>query len=62
MNTSAADDPRDPLFLKSVDSVRRTMGKRPLEDDDLFLLACESISRTYTYEERNYGSSSREQQ
>jgi hypothetical protein len=47
-------DPRDPVFLKSVDSVTRKMGKKPLDDDDLMLLACEEISRTVTHEEKNY--------
>ena len=47
-------DPRDPGFLKSVDTVTRKMGKKPLDDDDLALLACEEISRTVTHVEKNY--------
>jgi hypothetical protein len=47
-------DPRDPAFLESVDVVTRKMGKKPLDDDDLILLACEEISRTVTHEEKNY--------
>ena len=49
-----SSDPRDPVFLKSVDMVTRKMGKRQLDDDDLVLLACEEISRTVTHEEKNY--------
>jgi hypothetical protein len=52
-------DPRDPVFLESVDVVTRKMGKKPLEDDDLVLLACEEISRTVTHEEKNYQASLR---
>jgi hypothetical protein len=47
-------DPRDPAFLKSVDAITRKMGKKPLDDDDLILLACEEISRTFTHEEKKY--------
>jgi hypothetical protein len=47
-------DPRDTEFLKAVDTVTRKMGKKPLDDDDLVLLACEEISRTVTHEEKDY--------
>ncbi|MBN1128352.1 MAG: hypothetical protein JXA71_05165 [Chitinispirillaceae bacterium] len=47
-------DPRDPVFLQSVDAVSRKMGKTLLQDHDLVLIACEEISRTVTHEEKNY--------
>lgn len=41
-------------FAGKLKAVKRKMGKELLSDDDLFVLACEKIARTYTYEEKGY--------
>jgi hypothetical protein len=48
------NDTRDPEFLREIDKVKSAIGKRPLSDDELIVLAGEEISRTYTHEEKKY--------
>jgi hypothetical protein len=47
-------DPRDPEFLRRTEAVRQKSGRQLLDDNDLLLLACEEISRTFTREEIRY--------
>jgi hypothetical protein len=48
------NDPRDPEFLRQAEAVRQKFARQLLEDNDLLLLACEEISRTFTREEMRY--------
>jgi hypothetical protein len=48
------DEPRNPEFLKTVDRVKLAAGRTLLSDEQLLVLTCEEISRTYTHEEKNY--------
>jgi hypothetical protein len=47
-------DPRDPAFVREVAAIKETLGRRPLTEDELIVLACEEISRTYTHDEKSY--------
>ena len=39
---------------QAIEKVKENMGKRPLSDDEILLLACEEIARTYGREEKGY--------
>lgn len=54
METQRPGDPRDAAFLREAESARERIGRGPLTDDDLIILACEEISRTCTREELRY--------
>ena len=41
-------------FLKRLKEIKEKMGKHILTDDDLFVLMCEKIIQSYTYEEKDY--------
>ncbi len=41
-------------FKENCKKVKRKIGKEPLTDDDLFILLCKKIMRTYTFEEKGY--------
>jgi hypothetical protein len=47
-------DPRDPAFLREVAAIKAAIGRRPLSEDEMVVLACEEISRTYTHDEKSY--------
>lgn len=44
----------DVPFTEALSLTRGKVGRFALDDDDLLLLACEEISHTTTYEEKNY--------
>jgi hypothetical protein len=54
MNQAIPNDPRDAAFLQRVKKVQERIGRELLTDDDLIVLACEEISRTFTREEKQY--------
>lgn len=54
MNQSKPLDPRQADFLKEAEKVQLNIGRKPLSDEDLIILACEEISRTCTNEEKRY--------
>jgi hypothetical protein len=41
-------------LLKAVEEIRKKEGRIRLSDMDLIVLAADEISRTFTYEEKNY--------
>ncbi|MCU0610091.1 MAG: hypothetical protein MUF22_10040 [Chitinispirillaceae bacterium] len=47
-------DPPDFAFIRLVNETRQKIGRQQLDDNDLVILACEEISRTFTHEEKNY--------
>ena len=42
------------LFTKELKAVQKKVGKEMLTDNDLFMLTCEKLLRTYTFEEKGY--------
>jgi uncharacterized membrane-anchored protein YjiN (DUF445 family) len=41
-------------FAEKLKEVKKKVGKELLTDDDLFIMICEKILRTYTFEEKGY--------
>lgn len=41
-------------FTKELKDIQKKVGKKMLTDDDLFILTCEKLLRTYTFEEKGY--------
>lgn len=41
-------------FTEELKTARKKVGKKMLSDNDLFLLTCEKLLRTYTFEEKGY--------
>jgi hypothetical protein len=41
-------------FCTKVESTLQKKGKTPLNDAELLLLACDALSRTFTYDEKDY--------
>ncbi len=41
-------------FAKELKRVQKKAGKEKLTDNDLFILTCEKILHTYTFEEKGY--------
>ncbi len=41
-------------FQKDIEKVNEKIGKESLTDDDIIILASQSIKRTYTFEEKGY--------
>jgi hypothetical protein len=41
-------------FQQAVDKVKEKVGKELLTDDDVLVLACAEIARTYSREEKGY--------
>ena len=41
-------------FADAVRMVREDTGRKPLSPEAIVVLACDELSRTYTYEEKNY--------
>jgi hypothetical protein len=54
MDLNTAVDPRDPAFLRLIKETKEQAGRVLLTDDNLLVLACEEISRTFTREEKHY--------
>jgi hypothetical protein len=48
------EDPRNASMLEMTAAVKEKCARTPLEDSDLLLLAYEEISRTTSYEEKEY--------
>jgi uncharacterized protein YpuA (DUF1002 family) len=48
----SVDDSDD--FRKTVAQVENKIGKTLLTDEDVIVLACREIARTYTLDEKNY--------
>jgi hypothetical protein len=49
----AAED-RHPDFCAKVKSAQQKKGASLLSDEELLLLACDALSRTFTYDEKDY--------
>lgn len=45
---------QNPEFGKKMDEVQCKIGKETLSNDDLLILAAQSIMKTYTFEEKGY--------
>lgn len=41
-------------FSKKLHVVQKKIGKEILSDNDIFILTCEKLMRTYTFEEKGY--------
>ncbi len=41
-------------FAEELKRVQKKIGKEELTDNDLFILTCEKILHTYTFEEKGY--------
>ncbi len=41
-------------FTEELKRVQKKIGKEELMDNDLFILTCEKILHTYTFEEKGY--------
>jgi len=41
-------------FTEKLKAVKKKVGKELLNDDDLFIMMCEKIMRSYTFEEKGY--------
>ena len=41
-------------FTKELKAIQNKIGKEQLTDNDLFVLTCEKLLRTYTFEEKGY--------
>ncbi len=41
-------------FAERLKEVKKKVGKELLTDDDLFIMICEKIFHTYTFEEKGY--------
>ena len=41
-------------FVEKLKVVKKKIGKELLTDDDLFIMMCEKILRSYTFEEKGY--------
>lgn len=41
-------------FTKELNAIQNKVGKEMLSDNDLFILTCEKLLRTYTFEEKGY--------
>jgi hypothetical protein len=39
---------------QAVEKVKKRLGSSPLTDDDILVLACDEIARTYSREEKGY--------
>jgi hypothetical protein len=39
---------------QAAENVKEKIGTRPLSDDEILVLACEEIARTYSREEKGY--------
>jgi hypothetical protein len=46
--------PGQQMIAQAAETVQRVMGKRALTDEEILVLACEEISRTYTRVEKDY--------
>lgn len=52
MNSNGNDTDND--FKLNIENIRAKEGRMLLSDSDLIALAADEISRTYTYEEKQY--------
>ena len=41
-------------FTKELKAIQSKVGKEMLTDNELFVLTCEKLLRTYTFEEKGY--------
>ena len=41
-------------FTEKLKEVKKKVGKELLTDDDLFIMICEKILHSYTFEEKGY--------
>jgi hypothetical protein len=44
----------DETLQQAVEKVKEKLGARPLTDEDILVLACAEIARTYSREEKGY--------
>jgi hypothetical protein len=41
-------------FLRTIEAIQKKIGTTLLSDNDLLMLACYEISKSYTRDEKNY--------
>lgn len=49
-----ASDTDNKYLMEEIQKARKDVGRKMLSDEQILILACECISRTFTHEEKKY--------